>query len=66
MVNAVFNDIARNVDAGQICIMVMLDFSAAFNTVGHGILMNVLERRFACRDAVKDWFHSYLTGRTQT
>jgi Reverse transcriptase (RNA-dependent DNA polymerase) len=27
--------------------------------------MEVLERQFACRDALKDWFHSYLIGRTQ-
>ena len=46
--------------------MVVLDLSAALDTVNHCILMNVLERSFACRDAVKDWFHSYLTGRTQT
>ena len=65
-ISVVFNDIARTVDAGQICTMVMLDLSAAFDTVDHGILMSVLERRFACRDAVKEWFHSYLTGRTQT
>jgi hypothetical protein len=39
--------------------------SAAFDTVDHEILMNVLGRRFACQDAVKDWFHSYLAGRTQ-
>ena len=42
--------------------MVMLDLSAAFDTVDHGMLINVLKRRFACRDAIKDWFHSYLSG----
>ena len=47
MISVVFNEIAYTVDAGQICTMVMLDLSAAFDTVDHGILMNVLERRFA-------------------
>jgi len=50
------------VDAGQICRM---DLSAAFDSVDHGGLIYVLERRFACHDVVKDLFHSYLTGRTR-
>jgi hypothetical protein len=42
-----------------------LDLSRAFDTVDYGILIDVLERRSECHDSVKDWFHSYLTGRTQ-
>ena len=34
-VSVVFNEIARTVDAGQICAMVLLDLSAAFDTVDH-------------------------------
>ena len=55
-ISVVFNEIARTVDAEHIglCTMVMLDLCARFDTVDHGILMNVLERRIACRDAVID------------
>jgi hypothetical protein len=63
-VSAVFSDIAHAVDTGQICALVLLDPSAASDTVDHGFLMEILEWRFVCRDVVKDWFHSYLTGRT--
>ena len=36
---------------------IMYDLSAAFDMAEHGLLMNILERRFACQDAVKDLFH---------
>jgi Reverse transcriptase (RNA-dependent DNA polymerase) len=64
-VSVVFSDIARALDSGQICALVLSDLSAAFHTVDHGILMNALGRRFASQDAVKDLFHSYLTSRSQ-
>ena len=62
---SVFNDIVRAVDAGQVWAPVLLDLSAAFDTVDHGILSEVLEKRFAI-DGVLEWFRSYLSGRTQT
>ena len=31
----------------------------------HGILLNVLRRRFAIEDAAFDWFTSYLVDRSQ-
>ena len=43
------------------CALVLLDLSAAFDTVDHGILTEVLRKRFA----IDDWFRSYLSGRTQ-
>jgi len=36
-----------------VCAMVLLNLSAAFDTVDHELVMDVLERRFACHDAVK-------------
>jgi len=45
--------------------MVLLDLSAAFDTVDHEILLSILETRFAIQCIALDWLCSYLTGRTQ-
>ena len=46
--------------------LVLLDLSAAFGTVHHGTLLEVLSLRFGITGSVLEWFKSYLTGRTQT
>ena len=43
----------------------LLDLSAAFDTVDHRILMDVRSSRFGVNDHVYEWFDSYLSGRTQ-
>ena len=35
--------------------VVILDLSAAFNTVGHDLLLEVLERGFGVTDNTKQW-----------
>jgi len=42
-----YSMIARTVEGGQVCALVLLDVSAAFDTVDHGILTEVLRKRFA-------------------
>ena len=43
----------------------LLDLSAACDTVDHGTLLEVLSWRFEITGSVLEWFKSYPTGRTQ-
>ena len=63
---AVHNSIVRTIDSGKLCALVLLDLSAAFDTVDHPIMLQVLHDRFCVEDATLKWFESYLSDRTQT
>ena len=45
--------------------LIMLDLSAAFDTVNHHLLLNRLRYRFGVYNKVLAWLESYLTNRTQ-
>ena len=59
------NDIACALDKNKAVVFVMLDLSAAFDTVDHNQLLYVLESEFSVTDKALSWFSSYLKGRTQ-
>ena len=61
----VHNDIAMAIDKGHSVILVLLDLSAAFDTVDHCKLLLRLNTRFGICDKALEWFRSYLSGRTQ-
>ena len=61
----VHNDIAMAIDQHNSVILVLLDLSAAFDTVDHGILLSRLSNRFGITGTVLEWFRSYLSDRTQ-
>ena len=60
-----YNDMVATVDRGDVGALVLLDMSAAFDTIDHSILLDVLQQRFDVHDAALDWFVSYCVDRTQ-
>ena len=61
----VLSDILFAVDRGDFAALVLLDLSAAFDTVDHDIFLQRLESSFGIADVARDWFRSYLSGRRQ-
>ncbi len=58
------NDLRMTVDCGLGVVLIMLDLSAAFDTVDHSILLKRLECDVGIKGTALQWFHSYLHDRT--
>ena len=56
--------IQQAIEAGQYSCGIFLDFSKAFDTVNHSILLAKLSH-YGIRGIAKDWFMSYLCNRKQ-
>ena len=57
------NDILRSIDERKCVALLLLDLSAAFDTVDRSILLSRLRHRFGIDGKALKWLHSYLTNR---
>ena len=53
-------------DNRRTVVLMLLDLSAAFDTVDHSVLLYRLENRFNIRDKAFSCFKSYLSNRSQS
>ncbi len=60
------DDILVTVDQKLGVVIMIIDLSAAFDTVDHSVLLNILQHKFHIRGAALSWLKSFLTGRHQS
>ena len=60
------NDILRVLDKGQCVLLILLDLSAAFDTIDHGILLERHVRYVGVTGCALQWFKDYLANRKQS
>jgi exonuclease III len=53
------------VDKGLGVVVVLIDLSAAFDTVNHDVLLRILGQEIGLRGTALKWFRSFLTNRSQ-
>ncbi len=59
------NDILLNMDQGNLTALILLDLSAAFDTVDHSILLGRLRDCIGLHGSALEWCQSYLTNRPE-
>ena len=64
-ISLLINDILSALDSKKLVFLILLDLSAAFDTIDHEILLQRLLQRIGHRGTVYQWVESYLRGRTR-
>ena len=59
-----FIDIFKDIDEGSTVALLLLDMSAAFDTVDHTLLLRLLKESYDLSGVVLNWFKNYLENRT--
>ena len=60
------NEVHLSLSRGEPTALVLLDLSAAFNTIDHSTLLSCLHIWFSISGSIVEWFTSYLTDRYQS
>ena len=55
----------NSIDQGQVKAIMLLDMSAAFDTVDRTIMLDVFSKRFGLQDEALNWLGDFLTDRRQ-
>ena len=61
----ILNDFVLATDRGMQSVLILLDYTAAFDAVDHGILLDILRITFGIDDVALSWIRSFLSERTQ-
>ena len=59
------DDILVTVDSKLGVVVLIIDLSAAFDTVDHTVLLHILQSKFHINGSALTWLKSFLSGRTQ-
>ena len=60
------NDITSALNQRRMAALILLDLSAAFDTINHKQLLNRLHSYYCISDIALSWIHSYLSDRNQS
>ena len=58
-------DILKAMDNREICCLLLLNLSAAFDMISHELLLNRLKYRFGFEDKILTWIKNYFSNREQ-
>ena len=61
----IMDEIMVAVDSKLGVVVLLIDLSAAFDTVNHSVLLNILYREIGIQGTALKWFKSFLLNRTQ-
>ena len=62
-VTKIHNDILMLVDKRENVVLLLLDLSAAFDTINHKLLLNKLQNMYGISGVALDWIRCYLSNR---
>ena len=61
----IHNDLCMSVDRHGAALLILLDLSAAFDTIDHGVLLRRLQDQYGVEGGALAWVDSYLRNRRQ-
>lgn len=62
----IHNDITMALDRNEATLLILIDISAAFDTIDREVLLARMQSHLGVEGLALSWFRSYLTNRTQT